>query len=102
MFSLNAATTDNARNIVLALENLTWPHVGCIVHTFQLGVQKAMDVPEMARVLGWANESFPSFNEITLQITQESTDQEPPEKWQNKKGGLMTILEDIYQQQKII
>ena len=22
-------------------------------------------------------------------------DQKPPEKWQNKKGGLMTILEDI-------
>ena len=40
-------------------------------------------------------ESFPSFSDITFQITRENIDQEPPEKWQNKKGGLMTILEDI-------
>ena len=52
---------------------------------FRLGVQKAMDVPGIARALGWAKQmvkTFPSFSKITLQITRESIDQEPPQKWQ--------------------
>ena len=35
--SLSAAVTDNARNISLAIEQLDWSHVGCFVHTIQLG-----------------------------------------------------------------
>lgn len=96
-------TTDNARNIVLALENLTWPHVGCFAHTFQLGVQKAMDVPEMTRALGWAKRMVSHFSDITFQITRESIDQDPPEKWQKKKGDLMSISKIfVNQQQKMI
>ena len=51
---LSAATTDNARNIVLAVTALDWPHFGCFAHTLQLGVQKAMDIPEMRKALGRA------------------------------------------------
>ena len=56
----------------------------------------------MARVLGWANESFPSFNEITLQITQESTDQETPERegWSYDYFGGYLVF--VNQQQKMI
>ena len=47
--SLSRATTDNARNI---LENLNGSIVGCFAHTFPLGVQKSMEVSELARTLG--------------------------------------------------
>ena len=60
--SLSWATTDNARNIVLAHENLNWPHVGCFAHTFQFGVQKAMEVPEIARALGRAKRLVSHFH----------------------------------------
>ena len=62
MTCLSGATTDNARNIVLALDNLDWPHIGCFAHTLQLGVQKAMEVPEIARALGRAKRLVSHFH----------------------------------------
>ena len=62
MTYLRGATTDNARNIVLALDNLDWPHVGCFAHTLQLGVKKAMEVPEIARALGRAKRLVSHFH----------------------------------------
>ena len=58
--SLSGDTTNNARNIVLALENLNWPHVGCLL--LQLGVQKAMEVPEIAITLGQAKRLVSDFH----------------------------------------
>lgn len=52
MLKFSAATTNNARNIVAALGILHWQQLGCFAHTIQLGVKKAMTVPEMVRALG--------------------------------------------------
>ena len=49
--NLVAATTDNARNIVLAIEMLNWQHFSCIAHTLQLVVQKAMATPQVTKPL---------------------------------------------------
>ena len=51
---LVAATTDNARNIVNALELLSWQHFGCLAHTLQLGVKKCMEVSQVSKALGRA------------------------------------------------
>ena len=59
---LSVAVTDNARNISLAIEQLNKLHVGCFAHTLQLGVQKAMELPEMAKVLGRAKILVSHFN----------------------------------------
>lgn len=48
--NLSVATTDNARNIFSALDNLDWPYVTCFAHTIHLGIHKAMEVPEITRV----------------------------------------------------
>ena len=48
---LVAITTDNAKNIVNAIDHLDWLHLGCFAHTLQLGVKKAMDVPQKAKAL---------------------------------------------------
>ena len=34
---------------MLALESLDWPHQCCFAHTLQLGVNKAMELPEIAK-----------------------------------------------------
>ena len=47
-----ASTTDNARNIVNALEILSWQHFGCFSHTLQLGVKKCKEIPEVSKALG--------------------------------------------------
>ena len=45
-----AATTDNAKNIVNALELLSWQHFGCFAHTLQLDVvKKCMKVPQVSK-----------------------------------------------------
>ena len=59
---LSGATTDNARNIVLALESLDWPHQGCFAHALQLGVNKAMELPEIAKAIGRAKRMVTHFH----------------------------------------
>ena len=59
---LVAATTDNARNIVLAIEMLEWQHFSCFAHTLQLGVQKAMDLPQVSKALARARRLVSHFN----------------------------------------
>ena len=59
---LSAAVTDNAKNISLAVKQLNWSHVSCFAHTLQLGVQKAMELPEMSRTLGRAKRLESHFN----------------------------------------
>ena len=59
---LSVAVTDNAKNISLAIEQLNKLHVGCFAHTLQLGVQKAMELPEMAKALGRAKRLGSHFN----------------------------------------
>ena len=59
---LVAVTTDNARNIVNALGILQWQHFGCFAHTLQLGVKKAMDVPQISKVLGRAKRLVSHFH----------------------------------------
>jgi len=49
---LMAVTSDNARNIVDAIENLSWQHFGCFAHTLQLGVKKVMQVAQVSKALG--------------------------------------------------
>ena len=57
-----AFTTDNARNIVNAIEILSWQHFGCFAHTLQLGVKKTMQVPQVAKALGRARNLVSHFH----------------------------------------
>ena len=59
---LVAVTTDNAKNIVNAIEILEWQHFGCFAHTLQLGVKKAMDVPQISKALGRAKRLVSHFH----------------------------------------
>ena len=46
-------TTDNAANITNAVvDHLHLIHLPCVGHTLQLGVEKGLKVPQVARVLG--------------------------------------------------
>ena len=51
---LAAVMSDNASNIVLAINMLQWQHFGCFAHTLQLGVRKALDIPQLSRAIGRA------------------------------------------------
>ena len=44
---LVSITTDNARNIVNATKILLWPQFSCFAHTFQLGVKKSLEIPQI-------------------------------------------------------
>ena len=57
-----AATTDNARNMVNALEVLSWQHFGCFAHTLQLGVKKCLEVPQVSKALGRARRLVSHFH----------------------------------------
>jgi hypothetical protein len=59
---LGGMTTDNARNTISALDSLEWSHLGCFAHTIQLGVHKAMEVPEVAKALGRARRLVGHFH----------------------------------------
>lgn len=47
-----AIVTDNAANIVLAVEKMGRFHVGCFAHILNLAAQAALKVPAAARLLG--------------------------------------------------
>ena len=51
---LSAATTDNAANIVLAMEILGWEHFHCFSHSMQLAINQAFDIPQVSRALARA------------------------------------------------
>ena len=63
---LMAVTSDNARNIVDAIENLSWQHFGCFAHTVQLRVKKIMQVAQVSKHLDVVVIWLPIF--ITLAI----------------------------------
>ena len=50
--NLSACSTDNASNICLAMSILGWPHFPCFSHTLQLGVKKAMEIPQVTKAIG--------------------------------------------------
>ena len=46
-------TTDNAQNIRNAItDQLHFSHLGCVGHTLQLGIGKALQLTPVSRVLG--------------------------------------------------
>ncbi|XP_046545980.1 zinc finger BED domain-containing protein 4-like [Haliotis rubra] len=52
-FSQIAISTDNASNIVSAVKQSRFaPHIRCFAHTINIASQKAMQVPQMSRILG--------------------------------------------------
>ena len=59
---LVSITTDNARNIVCATEILSWPRFGCLTHTLQIGVKKAMEIPPISRALARARRVVTHFH----------------------------------------
>ena len=72
-----SVTTDNARNIVCAIEILSWPRFGCLAHTLQLGVKKSMEIPQVSRVLARAQRVVTHFHhssKSTYILKQKQTD----------------------------
>ena len=59
---LSAATTDNGRNIAMAMEILGWPHMPCFSHTLQLAVEDAMKLPEVSKALARCRRLVSHFN----------------------------------------
>ena len=59
---LMSITTDNARNIVCATEILSWPRFGCLTHTLQIGVKKAMEIPQISRALAHSRHVVTHFH----------------------------------------
>ena len=60
--SLSIATTDNGRNIALAMEILGWPHMPCFSHTLQLAVEDTMKLPEVSKALASYRRLVTHFN----------------------------------------
>ena len=48
---LTGVTTDNARNIIRAVQLLSWQHVPCFGHTLQLAVKMGLELPLIVAVL---------------------------------------------------
>ena len=92
---LVATTTDNAKNIVNAIDRLDWLHFGCFAHTLQLGVKKAMDVPQIAKALARGKHLVSHFHhsaksssivrqkQINLHCNQLSLVQDVTPRWKN-------------------
>ena len=55
-------TTDSGSNILAAVDLLQWPHVSCFSHTLQLGVEKAMKLPQVAKTLARCRRLVGHFN----------------------------------------
>lgn len=55
-------TTDNARNIVVAVKQLPWIHLPCIVHTLQLAVNAELIVDAVQRIVARCREIVGHFN----------------------------------------
>ena len=46
---LSATTTDNAANIVLAMEILGLEHFCCFSHSLQFAINPAFDIPQVSK-----------------------------------------------------
>ena len=76
-FDLVSVTTDNAQNIVCAIEILSWPRFGCLAHSLQLGVKKSMEIPHLSRELARARRVVTHFHhssKSTYVLKQKQTD----------------------------
>lgn len=49
--SIVSCTTDNGRNIVNAIKNSKMQHVPCFPHTINIGINKALEVPQVKRAV---------------------------------------------------
>ena len=59
---LSAATTDNAANIVLAMETLGWGHFRCFSHSLQLAINQAFEIQQVSRALARARNLVTHFH----------------------------------------
>ena len=59
---ISGITTDNGSNILAAMDLLQWPHVPCFSHTLQLGIEKAMKLPQVAKALARCRRLVGHFN----------------------------------------
>ena len=60
-------TTDNAQNIRNAItDHLHFSHLGCVGHTLQLGIGKALHLTPVSRVLGRVRKLVEHFHKSTL------------------------------------
>lgn len=48
---VSAVTTDNASNMVLAMNFLEWTRIPCFSHSLQLAVEDALKLPQVSRAL---------------------------------------------------
>lgn len=49
--NVTAITTDNGRNIAGATRELEWMNLPCFSHTLQLGVEKVLKLPQVAKAI---------------------------------------------------
>ena len=106
--SLSIATTDNGRNIALAMEILGWPHMPCFSHTLQLAVQDVMKLPEVSKALARCRRLVAHFNhsaKSTYLLRQKQADlhhkqlslvQDVPTRW----NSAYYMVEQILAQQQ--
>ena len=58
-------TTDNAKNVKNAVDNLGYTHFGCIGHTLQLSISRGLQLGFVARVLGRVRKLVEHFYKST-------------------------------------
>ena len=101
-------TTDNAANIRKAIvDEMSLTHLGCIGHTLQLSIGKALQLPPVARVLGRVRKLVDHFHKSTkatyelrekqerLELPNHELVQECKTRW----GSTYMMLQRVQEQQ---
>ena len=106
---LVSITTDNARNIVCATEILSWPRFGCLAHTLQIEVKKAMEIPQVSRALARAHRVVTHFHhsskssyilkqkQTDLHVEELSLVQDVTTRWNSSYYMLKRLLQQCQQ-----
>ncbi len=63
------AVTDNARNVVNACALCGFDHFGCCAHVMNLGVNKALAVPEVKSLIGKCRKLVQAFKQSGLRTS---------------------------------
>ena len=74
---VSTVTTDNASNLVLAMDLLEWTRILCFSHTLQLAVEDVLKLPQVSRPLVRCRRLVSHFHHSTkplYELRQKQTD----------------------------